>query len=276
MYRSLPLLSILLLGTGCASVSSLFEAPVKEPTPAAAEDPGRAEPPELPFALAQADDYVVRVVAENATCTGTLIADDLVLTAHHCVAQRDISGEILEKDLEPEELRVELGGDYLPWGEVGVDAVVTPPCGHRAGVGDIAILVLERKLIGMTTLDPELDHVPQSGEELHTVGFGRCSLSGEAIHRKPRPGGRVLKVKESRYTLEASICPGDSGGPALNTEGELVGVVSRSVMDGSEQTVNLSEFTRLDAFRGLFANARAISDGASAAELPPVAGCSAH
>ncbi|MGE3676150.1 MAG: hypothetical protein AB7K71_41155, partial [Polyangiaceae bacterium] len=73
MNRTLPLLSLLLLGTGCASVTALFETPAKEPTPAAAEDPGRAEAPELPFALAQADDYVVRVVAENATCTGTLI-----------------------------------------------------------------------------------------------------------------------------------------------------------------------------------------------------------
>lgn len=276
--RLVTLITALSLGavsTGCAVISGLMESPAPDPTPAAAKQGDRAKAPELPLALAQADDYVVRIVGDDVTCTGTLIAEDLVLTAHHCVSQRDISGEILEVNASAADLRVELGGDYLPWGEVGVSAVLSPPCGHRAGVGDIAILVLERKLIGMTTLEPQLDKAPAVGDMVHAVGFGRCVMSSDGIRRKQRPGGRVGRIREHRFTLEASICPGDSGGPALSAEGGLVGVVSRSVMDGSERTVNHSEFTRLDAFRSLFANARAITDGASAAELPPVSGCPA-
>lgn len=277
--RAFTFITVIALGaasTGCAAISAWMNPEAPDPTPAAAEDGERAEAPELPLALAQADDYVVRIVGESVTCTGTLISEDLVLTAHHCVSQRDVSGEILETNLGAADLRVELGGDYLPWGEVGVSAVLSPPCGHRAGIGDIAILVLERKLIGMATLEPQLDEAPALGDMVHAVGFGRCVMSSDGIRRKQRPGGRVGRVREHRFTLEASICPGDSGGPALNAEGELVGVVSRSVMDGSERTVSHSEFTRLDAFRSLFANARAMADGASAAELPPVSGCPAQ
>jgi hypothetical protein len=276
--RLATLITVLALGagsTGCAAISGWTASSAPDPTPAAAQQGERAEAPELPLALAQADDYVVRIVSDSVTCTGTLIAEDLVLTAHHCVSQRDISGEILETNVGAADLRVELGGDYLPWGEVGVSAVMAPPCGHRAGVGDIAILVLERKLIGMATLEPQLDLAPALGDQVHTVGFGRCVMSSDGIRRKQRAGGRIGRVREHRFTLEASICPGDSGGPALNAEAELVGVVSQSVMDGSERTVNHSEFTRLDAFRSLFANARAVADGASAAELPPVSGCPA-
>jgi hypothetical protein len=41
-------------------------------------------------------------------------------------------------------------------------------------------------------------------------------------------------------------------------------------MDGSEDTVGRSEFTRLDHWRPIFANAKLIAEGASPAELPPI------
>ncbi len=274
--RLLTVFTLLAPSIACSTLSSL--RPGKEQpsvAPAAAADLERGEPPALPISLVSADDYVVRVVAEHSTCTGTLIAEDLVLTAHHCVAQRDAAGDILTRDMAPHELRVELGGDYLPWGEVGVRAVLAPPCGHRAGVGDIAVLVLERKLVGVSTLTPELDAPPKLGDEVHTIGFGRCALSTQGVRRKGREGGAVEVLKNGRYVAVASICPGDSGGPALSREGALVGVVSQSAMDGSEETKDVSEFTRLDAFRDLFANARAVAGGASPAELPPLSGCPA-
>ena len=99
----------------------------------------------MPLDPSYADDYVVRVVAGDVTCSGTLIHDDRVLTAHHCVAKRNRVGVALGMDRDPATIRVELGGDYLPWDEVGVRAVVAPPCGYDAGQGDIAILVLERR-----------------------------------------------------------------------------------------------------------------------------------
>jgi len=228
----------------------------------------------MPLALARDDDYVVRIVAGTVTCSGTLVDEDRVLTAHHCVSARNKFGDVLDKDAEPSSVRVELGGDYLPWGEVGVKAIVAPPCGYKGGTGDIAVLVLERRLIGVATLPPRLDTPPHIGEGLEPVGFGRCALSNDGIRRKDRIGGHIDHIGQSTFQLEAAICPGDSGGPALNRRrGQVVGVISESVMDGDAHTVGRSEFTRADEWRPVFANAKLISEGSSAAELPPVAGC---
>lgn len=278
---------LLALMTSTAACSSLKPFRVKgiaevAPEPAAARtNADRESAKMLPFALAREDDYVVRVVAApreiaqgSLTCSGTLIDEDQVLTAHHCIAERNQYGDYVAKNLEPNAIRVELGGDDLPWGEVGVKAIVSPPCGHGAGDGDIAILVLERRLIGIATAKPRLDEPPTVGEPVDPVGFGRCALSAEAIHRRQRAGGRVDRLLDSRFRLDASICPGDSGGPAISgTSGEVVGVVSAAVMDGSEQTIGRAEFTRLDRWRSVFATAKLISEGTSPSELPPVEGC---
>jgi hypothetical protein len=44
-------------------------------------------------------------------------------------------------------------------------------------------------------------------------------------------------------------------------------------MDDSDQTRDAATFTRLDVWRPLFAKAQLMADGATAAEIPPVAGC---
>lgn len=264
--------------TGCSGLRSFRVASEPAPRPAAGPDhDGRLEPPEIPFALARDDDFVVRVVVASTSCSGTLIDEDQVLTAHHCVSQRDKYGDFTEKNARPRDIRVELGGDYLPWGDVGVRAVVAPPCGHAAGEGDIAVLVLERKLIGVATARPRLDTAPSLGEHASPVGFGRCALSGEAISRRRRSGGTIDRVLDSRFRLDASICPGDSGGPILaDGSKEVLGVISAAVMDGSESTLGRAEFTRLDRWRAVFASAKAIAEGQSASEQPPIGGCPAR
>ncbi|MCC6555805.1 MAG: trypsin-like serine protease [Polyangiaceae bacterium] len=226
-----------------------------------------------PVKLVTAEDAVVRIVSD-VTCTGTLIAEDLVLTAHHCVAARDESGRTLRRDKDPEELSIELGGDYLPWGEVKIRAIVSPDCGYTSGEGDIAILVLSRRLIGISTMTPRLEAEPTRDESVDPVGFGRCALSADAIHRVRRMGGRIRSVSSSDFVADASICPGDSGGPAFSRErNDVVGVISASVMDADENTTGSSYFTRLDQWRELFSAAREIAGGASPSELPPYRSC---
>ncbi|MDX2052941.1 MAG: S1 family peptidase [Polyangiaceae bacterium] len=229
-----------------------------------------APAPSLPPSLRRSDDYVVRIVAGKVSCTGTLIDEQRVLTAHHCVAERNEGGHTLDRDVSPQVITVELGGDYLPWGEVGVKAVVAPPCGYQAGVGDLAILVLTRRLSGFPTARVELDRMPMLGESIEPVGFGRCALSGDGLSRKLRPGGAISAVTADNFRLLAGICPGDSGGPALSREHRLLGLVSQSAMDGDESTLGESEFTRLDRWRTVFANSAAIAQGVPAAALPPV------
>jgi V8-like Glu-specific endopeptidase len=232
---------------------------------------------EKPFALAVTEDAIVRVVAPNVSCTGTVIDDDLVLTAHHCLVERGPKGEFNTQLLDPNVIRIELGGDYFAWGEVGVRHIVAPPCGEGGGAGDVAVLVLRRKLIGLSTMTPRLEAPPKVGEEAFAMGFGRCALSGDAIKRKDREGGPVRAISSETLHMDASICPGDSGGPVFaKGSREIIGVVSLSAMDHDERTRGPSVMARLDAYRLVFAHARLIADGASPNELPPLECAATH
>lgn len=217
------------------------------------------------------EDAIVRVVTPNTTCTGTVIDDDLILTAHHCLVERGPKGEFEKKLLEPSSLRVEIGGDYFAWAEVGIRHVVAPPCGESGGSGDVAVLVLTRKLIGLQAMSPRLDAPPKAGEDVSAAGFGRCALSGDAIKRKFRESGSVKNVLAETMTMDAAICPGDSGGPILSRKTrEVIGVISLSAMDHDENTRGASVMARLDLYRPVFAHARSIADGMAPQELPPL------
>jgi V8-like Glu-specific endopeptidase len=217
------------------------------------------------------EDYVVRIVTPTTSCSGTLISEQLVLTAHHCVAQRDGSGRIISEDLAPKELSVELGPGHFPWAEVSVKAIVSPSCGHSAGAGDVAVLVLTRRLRGVRTLPPALDWEPKLGDQVSHIGFGRCALSEDGIYLKRRARGHIDLISKMGYRVTAPLCPGDSGGPVIDHQsGALTGVVSAGAMDGDESTPDRVEFARLDPFRALFANAERVAEGTPLSELPPV------
>lgn len=270
-----------LVGTAVALVTSGCAAPTQRPSvavPAArSDDEGRSLRLLPPFGLTTEADAVVRIVSD-VTCTGTLIAEDLVLTAHHCVVARDAAGRPLRENKPAAELGIELGGGDLPWAEVGVRAVVAPACGYASGDGDLAILVLSRRLIGVPIVALR-QGPPLPGETVFPMGFGRCAASRGVVHRVARAGGVVGVLRARQFDSSASICPGDSGGPACAmpngdaTCHEVVGVVSAAVMDGDDRTTGLAVYTRLDAWKSLFSAAREIADGADPSEVPPYGSC---
>src|SRR5688572_7978262 len=86
------------------------KAETAEPVPAASPNNGVREGEEgiaMPPAIASEEDYVVRVVVGPVTCTGALIENDQVLTAHHCIAERTKHGEMLPRDVTADKVRVE-------------------------------------------------------------------------------------------------------------------------------------------------------------------------
>lgn len=229
----------------------------------------RVEPP---MAVVTEQDSVVRLVSDAHTCSGVLVDEDLVLTAHHCVVKPRSSKPGDLEYLPARAISVELGGDHIPWGTVPVKAIVAPTCGASGGAGDVAVLVLARGLVGVPTASVRFDHEPQVGELVDPVGFGRCATS-DGIRRHTREGGRIRGLTYETLHMFSAVCPGDSGGPAFRRgTNEVVGVMSLADMDGDERSKGQSVIARIDAYRALLAHARMIGDGqaSSANELPPV------
>jgi hypothetical protein len=267
--RAVVLTTLLLATSGCQML--LGPKPKIAVRPSSQEELADVRLLEKPHALAVPEDAIVRVVGPNMTCTGTVIDDDLILTAHHCLVERGARGEFTKQLIDVAGIRVELGGDYFAWGEVGVRHIVAPPCGEGGGAGDVAVLVLRRKLIGLSTMTPRLEAPPRVGEEAYPVGFGRCALSSDAIRRKGRDGGPVRALSAETLHMDAAVCPGDSGGPVFaRGSREIIGVVSLSAMDHDETTRGPSIMARLDSYRPVFAHARLVADGWAPNELPPL------
>ena len=122
----------LLTCVGCARFARQSKKPAEIATPAAMPQGDSRTETAQSIVLAEEEDFVVRVVAGEVTCSGALIDDDKVLTAHHCLAKRGRNGEMLSKDVSADKVVVELGGDHFAWGEVGVRAIITPTCGFAA------------------------------------------------------------------------------------------------------------------------------------------------
>lgn len=274
--RSRASLLGLVLAAGCTLLGGCIEPTQRgAAVPAAnpAEDLGRPLQLLQPLTYASIDDAIVRITGD-VSCSGTLIADDRVLTAHHCVSARDRDGRALDHDKRPDQLTVELGGDYLPWGEVKVRSIIAPDCGYESGDGDIAILVLSRHLIGIPTAMPRLEGAPHVGKEVEALGFGRCALSPSGIVRVTRASEPISQIDPGHVEARTSICPGDSGGPLRDRKSkEILGVVSASVMDSDDNTMARSLFTRVDIWPELFWAAEEVSNGATSSELPPYGTC---
>src|SRR5439155_2845159 len=116
---------------------------------------------------------------------------------------------------------------------------------------------------------------PAARRRRHRAGRLRALPPLARRHPPPsREGGPVERLTPGSIFASASICPGDSGGPARSqATGDVVGVVSAGVMDDDDQTRDPTTFTRLDTWRSLFVNAKLIVQGSSPAEVPPVDGC---
>src|SRR5205814_610673 len=112
---------------------------------------------------------------------GTLVDDDLVLTAQHCVVRHDGNGNSTKTRLALSEITFEFGGTELAWNDkkegLRAKAIVSLPCGEQGGAADVAILVLERKMVGITPMKPRLDAPPKVGDSIYPIGFGRCQTS---------------------------------------------------------------------------------------------------
>jgi len=268
MLRRSSLALAMTMVLGCAA-PDLERPKVKSPAIDPIDDP-------YPDVLADPYEAVVRVVISRGSCSGALVAPDLVLTARHCLLTTlaDKPNEP-PRMIAPKQVMVGIGGGYAPRAVVSVRDIVAPSrCGGAIiGEGDLAFLILARKVRSVTPLKIRTDAVPIKGEILSTAGFGMCHPS-KMLARQVGPLGKIEVTNDTELRLDAPACPGDSGSPAISwTTREIVGVVSGGLgPEGKPDPIGLdwilgrkerpyATLTRLDAFHDLYVQARNVASG---------------
>ena len=193
---------------------------------------------------------IARLEHGGGLCTATLIAPNLLLTARHCVSARDDEEEVLcgESDLgqpHPAEVFIatnaptpQRDSPFFRAAEVRVPEQGGDTCGY-----DIALIILEQNVPSELSVPavPRIDREVAPGEPYTAVGYG-VNENGEPTGARMRreglsvvcePGTCGAGVESTEFLGDTGICSGDSGGPALDADGKVVGVVSRGGADCS-------------------------------------------
>jgi hypothetical protein len=178
------------------------------------------------------------------SCTATLIAPNLLLTARHCISPGQhsnvvcgmaalgdaVSGNSVFATNDPTP-----GSDSIFYSAAEVRVVDgnNDTCG-----GDMALVILVDNVPGnrATPAVPRIDAGAEPGEPYVALGYGVDS-EGQATEGRMRLEGlevrcstdcdRRFQVVSNEFMGETGVCSGDSGGPALDAAGKVIGVVSR-------------------------------------------------
>ena len=179
---------------------------------------------------------------EPASCTATLVAPNLLVTARHCISEvpsdEVVCGNSAFGDpIEPDDF-IATNSPFLETSRVWFEAarIDVPQEGNDTCGFDIALVTLAANVpaSAATPTVPRIDRDVTLGEEYTAVGYGidergrsqgRTVLSGLEVTCEPGKCGIGVRITE--FGGSSGICEGDSGGPALDLDGKLVGVVSR-------------------------------------------------
>lgn len=207
--------------------------------------------------------FALEVTApEPALCSAVLVAPNLLLTARHCIASAAdsevVCGESpLDRLVEPDAVVLDNVLSYLDTAEPSAETPAiarfeVPPDGTDTCGYDLAALVLEDN-VATSPLVPRLEPPPSIGERYTAVGYGRSTVTegsraGVRLRLEDQTVGCLgsacaIPASATEFGGDAGVCLGDSGGPALDREGRVFGIASRSV-EGCEAPI----YTSLPAF----------------------------
>lgn len=189
-------------------------------------------------------EAVGQLVADGRMCTATLITDRLVLSAAHCVCADSSPNNCSARATFTFQNVVPAGGGARRNVSVQGDVRVHPDfgAGDQWLLNDFSLVELDtpaHELVDSIVPIPVESPAnrPEVGDSLTLVGFG---LTGDDC-MAPSAGKRITTVSVDsvsditiRFNDEDTfVCPGDSGGPALNRDGRIVGVSSSGNFAGN-------------------------------------------
>lgn len=246
--------------------------PSPPPEPSAAPQRTPLSPKEL-FAKASAAVVKIKVWSGGRTALGSgffISSDGLIVTAYHLIRDADAAGinvapAISEQVGENcEELGVTNAARLLALSHKGVnntDGSRSPTCllAYDASA-DLAVITygayLSRNLPHLELI-PEGSH-PAVGERVYAIGnpHGHQNTLSEGLISGIRQRSRSVFYGQDVVTLlqtTAAISGGSSGGPLLDKEGRVVGVVTSTEQGG--QNINFA--VSAENIRTLLKGARA-------------------
>jgi len=221
-------------------------------------------------------------------CSGVLVAENVVLTARHCISKTDegaactkdgkpVSGGKVYSDHKAEDLQILIGAKAKFTFDAKGIKILHPDVSTLCNA-DIGIIILDHKLTGAKLAPIRLDTPAVKDDTILAVGWGQSNNSSGYGRRRradipiiavgPASGSSLGgAVGPAEFAIGEGICSGDSGGPALDTKtGAVVGVVSRGTngapyVPGTDPPTTLcvdtteykthNIYTRTDGFRDL-------------------------